>query len=59
MKLTATLQHADSGTNPILLRVDTKAGHGGGKPTAKIIDELTDTYSFLFKTFDMTVAGGK
>jgi prolyl oligopeptidase len=33
---------------PILLRVDTKAGHGAGKPIAKQIDELVDVYSFLF-----------
>jgi prolyl oligopeptidase len=32
---------------PILLRVDTKAGHGAGKPIAKQIDELVDIYSFL------------
>jgi prolyl oligopeptidase len=36
-------------TNPILLRVDTKAGHGDGKPTAKYIDELSDEYAFLFR----------
>jgi len=49
MKFCATLQAADAGVNPILIRVDVKAGHGGGKPTTKQIEELTDIYSFLFK----------
>ena len=52
-KYTAALQTADSGKNPILLRVETKAGHGGGKPTSKQLDEAADTYAFLFRVFDM------
>jgi prolyl oligopeptidase len=58
-KFIATLQAAQhslpSGTprNPLLLRVDTKAGHGGGKPTDKIIDEEADLYAFLFRTLNM------
>lgn len=52
-KFVATLQEKDGGNNPILLRVETKAGHGGGKPTTKVIDEQSDIYSFLFKVFDM------
>lgn len=52
-KFVATLQAADIGKNPILLRVETKAGHGGGKPTSKVIDELADSYAFLFRVFDM------
>ncbi len=52
-KFVATLQAEAAGKNPILLRVETKAGHGRGKPTAKIIDELADIYAFLFKTLDM------
>jgi prolyl oligopeptidase len=55
MKYAAALQQYDSGTNPILLRVDVKAGHGSGKPTAKLIEELTDTYSFLFKSLGMKI----
>jgi len=55
-KFAAALQAAHQGTNPILLRVETKAGHGGGKPTAKRIDESADIYSFLFKAFGMTMA---
>lgn len=53
MKFAATLQEAHKGDNPILLRVEKNAGHGLGKPTVKIIDELTDVYSFLFKTLDL------
>lgn len=52
-KFVATLQAEAAGKSPILLRVETKAGHGRGKPTAKIIDELADIYAFLFKTLDM------
>lgn len=46
-KFAATLQAVQSGINPILLRVEKNAGHGLGKPTAKIIEEQTDIYSFL------------
>ena len=45
-KFAATLQEK-AGGGPILLRVETKAGHGGGKPTAKIIEEQADIYAFL------------
>ena len=47
-KLAARLQDADAGRNPILLRVETKAGHGGGKPLTKRIDERTDIWAFVF-----------
>ncbi|MDT8305739.1 MAG: prolyl oligopeptidase family serine peptidase, partial [Anaerolineae bacterium] len=53
-KLAATLQAADAGENPILLRIETKAGHGLGKPTSKVIDELADIYTFLAKTVGMS-----
>jgi prolyl oligopeptidase len=49
-KFAATLQEKAGGANPILLRVETKAGHGGGKPTAKRIEEQADVYAFLFRT---------
>jgi prolyl oligopeptidase len=48
-KFVATLQEADSGVHPILLRVETKAGHGGGKPTSKLIEESADVYTFLLR----------
>jgi prolyl oligopeptidase len=47
-KFAATLQAKQACNNPVLIRIETKAGHGAGKPTAKIIDEMADMYSFLF-----------
>jgi len=47
MEFAATLQANDAGSNPILVRIETKAGHGGGKPITKQIEETTDVYSFL------------
>ena len=46
-KFAATLQECHEGTNPVLIRIDTKAGHGGGKPLAKILEEQADIYSFI------------
>ena len=46
-KYAATLQAADTGERPKLIRIDSKAGHGGGKPVSKVIDEYTDIYSFI------------
>lgn len=48
-KFGATLQEAQCGVNPILLRVEKNAGHGQGKPLSKLIEEETDLYTFLFK----------
>jgi len=47
IKMAARLQAATSGEDPILLLVETKAGHGQGKPTSKRISEAVDTYSFI------------
>lgn len=47
-KYTAVLQEKYKGPNPVLIRVDTKAGHGMGKPTDKIIQEWADVWSFMF-----------
>lgn len=47
-KYAAALQAADTGERPKLIRIDSKAGHGAGKPVAKVIDEWTDIYSFIF-----------
>ena len=52
-KFVAALQRKAPSKNPILLRVETKAGHGVGKPTAKIIEELADSYTFLYITLNM------
>ena len=46
-KFAATLQAKHKGENPILIRIDEKAGHGAGKPTSKLIDEATDIWSFV------------
>ena len=46
-KFAATLQECHKGTNPVLIRIDTKAGHGGGKPLAKVLEEQADIYSFI------------
>lgn len=47
-KFAARLQKCQAGDKPVLIRIETKAGHGAGKPTSKIIDEQADIYSFLF-----------
>lgn len=48
-KFAARLQEAHDGDNPVLIRIETSAGHGAGKPTSKIIDEQTDIWAFVFK----------
>ncbi len=53
-KFVATLQAKATGNNPILLRVETKAGHGGGKPLTKVLEEVADVDAFLFKVLDMS-----
>ena len=46
-KFAAALQAAHRGDNPVLIRIETKAGHGAGKPTTKIIEEIADKWAFL------------
>lgn len=48
-KFTAALQLAQQAAAPVLLRLDRKAGHGAGKPTAKLIDEFVDRWDFLLR----------
>jgi prolyl oligopeptidase len=50
-KFAAAMQHEDPHGKPILLRVETRAGHGQGMPTAKRIDEVVDIYSFISRAF--------
>lgn len=56
-KYTAALQAADIGNKPHLIRIETRAGHGSGKPTDKIIEESADMYAFIAKWTGLTIAG--
>lgn len=53
-KYAATLQEANTGDAPKLIRIDSKAGHGAGKPIAKVLDEYADIYSFIFYNLGIT-----
>jgi prolyl oligopeptidase len=52
-KYAAAMQHAQGGNAPVLIRIETKAGHGGGKPISKVIGETGDEYTFLVKALGM------
>jgi prolyl oligopeptidase len=52
-KFAAALQAAQAGDAPVLIRIETKAGHGAGKPVSKAIEETTDEWSFLVKNLGM------
>ncbi|EKD10132.1 prolyl oligopeptidase family serine peptidase [Arthrospira platensis] len=52
-KFISALQAAHSGDNPVLIRIETKAGHGAGKPMAKIIEEIADQFAFLVRVLDI------
>lgn len=54
-KFAAALQASHVGDKPVLIRIETKAGHGAGKPTAKIIEEAADKWAFLVRTLDVKV----
>ena len=56
-KFAAAMQAAQSGTAPILIRIETQAGHGAGKPTTKLIDEATDQLAFLVNALKMKIDG--
>lgn len=53
-KMAARLQAASTSGRPVLLRLETRAGHGAGKPVSKLIDEYTDIWSFVFAQLGMT-----
>lgn len=53
-KYMATLQAKYKGKNPVIIRIESKAGHGGGMPTSKQIDEYTDIWSFIFYNLGIT-----
>jgi prolyl oligopeptidase len=54
-KFIARLQECQAGPAPVLARIETRAGHGAGKPTAKIIEEVADQWAFLVKNLGMNV----
>jgi prolyl oligopeptidase len=54
-KFAATMQAAQAGPNPVLIRIETKAGHGAGKPTSKQIEEIADRWGFLVRALNMNV----
>jgi len=52
-KFMAELQSKHQGSNPVLVRIETKAGHGAGKPTSKLIEESADMYGFIMHNLEM------
>ena len=54
-KFIAELQYCQAGNAPVLIRIETRAGHGAGKPTKKMIEELADEWAFLVKNLKMKV----
>ncbi|CAN5701473.1 prolyl oligopeptidase family serine peptidase [soil metagenome] len=54
-KFAAALQTAQAGAAPVLIRIETKAGHGAGKPTAKIIEEKSDCLAFFVQALEISV----
>jgi prolyl oligopeptidase len=55
-KFAAALQEMQSGSAPVLIRIETRAGHGAGKPTAKVIEETADELAFMVKNLGMKTA---
>jgi prolyl oligopeptidase len=58
-KFIAQLQYAQAGPAPVLARIETRAGHGAGKPTAKLIEEIADQWAFLLKNLNMKLPASK
>ncbi|XP_064846650.1 prolyl endopeptidase-like [Oncorhynchus masou masou] len=58
LKYIATLQHVvgrwAGQSNPLFIHVDTKSGHGAGKPTSKVIQEVADTYAFIARCLNIS-----
>jgi prolyl oligopeptidase len=54
-KMAARLQAASSADRPILLRLESRAGHGAGKPLSKVLDELADSWTFVFSELGVEV----
>ena len=52
-KFAATLQECHKGDRPVLIRIDSKAGHGSGKPMSKVLEEQADIYGFIMYNLGM------
>ncbi len=57
-KFAATMQAAQAGPVPVLIRIETQAGHGAGKPTSKLIDDVTDQLAFLVDVLKVQISTG-
>ena len=57
-KFAAALQRAHAGDAPVMIRIETRAGHGAGKPTKMRIDEATDKWTFVMQALEMTLPEG-
>jgi prolyl oligopeptidase len=57
-KFAAELQYCQAGPAPVLIRIETRAGHGAGKPTAKAIEEVADQWAFLVKNLHVKLPPG-
>jgi prolyl oligopeptidase len=57
-KFAARLQEAQQGDAPVIIRIETRAGHGAGKPVSKLIEETADEWAFLAKNLGMNVPAG-
>jgi prolyl oligopeptidase len=57
-KFAATLQADQAGPAPVLIRIETKAGHGAGKPVSKQIEETADSWAFVARNLNMDVTLG-
>jgi prolyl oligopeptidase len=57
-KYAAALQAAQAGTAPVLIRIETRAGHGAGMPTSKLIDEYADQWAFLVRNLGIQLPEG-
>ena len=53
-KYAAELQAKYTGANPVMIRIETQAGHGAGKPTTKVIEEIVDQWAFVFYNMGIT-----
>ena len=57
-KYAAALQEAQAGEDPVLIRIETRAGHGAGVPTDKVIDDYSDKWAFLMRNLEMQLPEG-